>query len=148
MEFCTEGDLSSLLQIKYKLCESFMQILLQQLAAALRYLQTKDICHMDLKPQNILLTKNPDLVLKLGDFGLSRILTDENIEQSRFAGSIQYMAPEKILNQKYDSRIDLWSVGVIMYECLVGRTLFRNATLKAIVDNMVQQKPIEVRFCL
>lgn len=146
MEYCTEGDLAMFLKKKYKFAESFLQILMQQLAAALRYLRGKNICHMDLKPQNILLTRTPDLILKIGDFGLSRILCDENIEQSRFAGSFRYMAPEKILNQKYDSRIDLWSVGIIMYECLVGRTPFGSTTLKGIVDTMAQQKPIEVRF--
>lgn len=76
---------------------------------------------------------------------LSQIISPENAEQYRYAGSLLYMAPEKILNQKYDARVDLWSVGIIMYECLFGRTPFTNASAKAMIDLMSKCTPIEVR---
>lgn len=55
------------------------------------------------------------------------------------------MAPEKLLNQKFDSRVDLWSIGIIMYECLFGRPPFVNFTTKAIMDVMCKRLPIEVK---
>lgn len=54
------------------------------------------------------------------------------------------MAPEKLLNQKYDARVDLWSVGIIMYECLFGRTPFTNPSVKFMVDFMNKRTAIEL----
>lgn len=75
---------------------------------------------------------------------LSQILSPENVEQYRYAGSLLYMAPEKLLNQKYDARVDLWSVGVIMYECLFGRTPFLNPSAKYMLDFMSKRTPIDL----
>lgn len=77
-------------------------------------------------------------------YSLSQILSPENVEQYRFAGSLLYMAPEKLLNQKYDARVDLWSVGVIMYECLFGRTPFLNPSAKCMLDFMTKRTPVEL----
>lgn len=54
------------------------------------------------------------------------------------------MAPEKLLNQKYDTRVDLWSVGIIIYECLFGRTPFLNCSRKFVFDFMIKRTPIEL----
>lgn len=66
MEYCDGGDLSSFIKKKHKLPESACRRFLQQLALALRYLRDHNVCHMDLKPQNLLLMKKPQLVLKVG----------------------------------------------------------------------------------
>jgi len=66
MEYCDGGDLLSFIKKKYKLSESICRRFLQQLALALRYLRDHNVCHMDLKPQNLLLMKKPQLVLKVG----------------------------------------------------------------------------------
>ncbi|XP_022901335.1 serine/threonine-protein kinase ULK3 [Onthophagus taurus] len=144
MEYCNEGDLSKLIKQRYKLVETLVQMLMQHLALAMKYLRQHNLCHMDLKPQNLLLTRNPGLALKVADFGLSRILCESNLEKSRFAGSVRYMAPEKLLNMKYDSKIDLWSVGVIMFECLVGRTPFGNLKNKEMCEFMSAQRPMPI----
>lgn len=54
------------------------------------------------------------------------------------------MAPEKLLNQKYNSKVDLWSIGVIMYECLFGRAPFLNPSAKFMLDFMTKRTPIEL----
>lgn len=54
------------------------------------------------------------------------------------------MAPEKLLNQKFDARVDLWSVGIIMYECLFGRPPYIQLNTKAIIELMQKKTPIEV----
>lgn len=66
MEYCGEGDLSSFIHKRRKLPEATCKRFLQQLALALKFLRSHNVCHMDLKPQNIFLTSNPSLTLKLG----------------------------------------------------------------------------------
>jgi serine/threonine protein kinase len=58
-----------------------------------------------------------ELVVKISDFGLSRVLPEGSLA-STFGGSLYYMAPEVVLNEKYDSKADIWSLGMIIYECL------------------------------
>ncbi|KAF2884020.1 hypothetical protein ILUMI_22138 [Ignelater luminosus] len=143
-EYCNEGDLSQFIRKKHKLAESLVKTFMQQLALALKFLHGHGICHMDLKPQNILLISKPSLKLKIADFGLSQIISSDNAEQSRYAGSLLYMAPEKLLNQQFDARVDLWSVGIIMYECLFGRPPYLNLNTKGIIDLMSKRTPIEL----
>lgn len=69
MEYCNEGDLSQYIRKKHTLTESIVKVFMQQLALALKYLNERNICHMDLKPQNLLLQSKPKLKLKLADFG-------------------------------------------------------------------------------
>ncbi|XP_014488893.1 PREDICTED: serine/threonine-protein kinase ULK3 isoform X2 [Dinoponera quadriceps] len=109
MEYCDGGDLSSFIKKQRRLPENICRRFLQQLALALRYLRDHNVCHMDLKPQNLLLMKKPRLVLKVGDFGFAQYLTNS---EHKFAirGSPLYMAPEMLLKHKYDARVDLWSM--------------------------------------
>lgn len=66
MEYCDGGDLSSFIRKRHQLPENICRKFLQQLALALRYLRSHEVCHMDLKPQNLLLVKKPILTLKVG----------------------------------------------------------------------------------
>lgn len=66
MEYCDGGDLSNFIKKKRKLPENVCRKFLQQLALALKYLRENSVCHMDLKPQNLLLIKRPKLTLKVG----------------------------------------------------------------------------------
>lgn len=68
-EYCDEGDLSHYIRKRHKLAEPLVKMFMQQLALALKYLHRYNICHMDLKPQNLLLSSKPKLKLKLADFG-------------------------------------------------------------------------------
>ena len=66
MEYCNGGDLSNFIKEKHKLSENCCKKFLQQLALALKYLRDNNVCHMDLKPQNLLLVARPKLTLKVG----------------------------------------------------------------------------------
>lgn len=66
MEYCNAGDLSTFIKRKNKLPENVCRKFLQQLALALKYLRSNNVCHMDLKPQNLLLIRKPTLRLKVG----------------------------------------------------------------------------------
>lgn len=67
--YCDGGDLSHYIRKKHKLSEPLVKMFMQHLALALKYLNRLDICHMDLKPQNLLLCTQPKLHLKVADFG-------------------------------------------------------------------------------
>ncbi|XP_015608023.1 serine/threonine-protein kinase ULK3 isoform X2 [Cephus cinctus] len=143
MEYCDGGDLSSFIKRKHKLPENVCRKFLQQLALALRYLRSHEVCHMDLKPQNLLLTKKPQLTLKVGDFGFAQYLSSQE-KKFTIRGSPLYMAPEMLLQHKYDARVDLWSVGVIMYECLFGKAPYSSSSFQELAEKIKDQRPIEL----
>ncbi|KRZ10972.1 Serine/threonine-protein kinase ULK3 [Trichinella zimbabwensis] len=124
LEYCADKDLEELLKKQGHFSEFETRQFVRQLASALQYLRSKSIGHFDLKPQNILVAcKKPKPVLKLGDFGFARSFNVED-KAVGLRGSLLYMAPEMLLRRQFDPKADLWSVGVILYRCLYGRTPF------------------------
>ncbi|XP_058269573.1 serine/threonine-protein kinase ULK2 isoform X4 [Hemibagrus wyckioides] len=131
MEFCNGGDLADYLQAKGTLREDTLRVFLQQIAAAMRVLNSKGIIHRDLKPQNILLSYTgrkkssvSGIRIKIADFGFARYL-QSNMMAATLCGSPMYMAPEVIMSQNYDAKADLWSIGTVIYQCLVGKPPFQ-----------------------
>ncbi|XP_076801620.1 uncharacterized protein LOC143446051 [Clavelina lepadiformis] len=133
LEYCNGGDFADYLQSKGTLSEDTIRIFLRQIAAAMKVLHSKGIVHRDLKPQNLLLshkTANPkpqEITVKIADFGFARYLQG-NMMAATLCGSPMYMAPEVIMSQHYDAKADLWSIGVFLYQCLVGRAPFQAKT--------------------
>nr|XP_056721242.1 serine/threonine-protein kinase ULK2 [Euleptes europaea] len=131
MEYCNGGDLADYLQAKGTLSEDTIRVFLQQIAAAMRILHSKGIIHRDLKPQNILLSYTnrrkssiSSIRVKIADFGFARYL-QSNMMAATLCGSPMYMAPEVIMSQHYDAKADLWSIGTVIYQCLVGKPPFQ-----------------------
>lgn len=86
----------------------------KQMAAGLNHMHSRRVMHRDLKPQNIFVHK--DGVIKLGDLGLGRFFTSkENIAHS-LVGTPYYMSPERLSQEGYDFKSDIWSMGCILYE--------------------------------
>lgn len=79
----------------------------------------------------------------ISDFGFSQFLSLEE-RQNTFRGSPLYMAPEMLIYQDYDARVDLWSVGVIMYECLFGKAPYSSSNVQELAEKINTQKSIEV----
>ena len=112
---------------------------------ALAVLHAQGIVHRDLKPSNIFLTPHG---IKLLDFGLAgphaaaaSETTLDLTQQGMFAGTPQYAAPEQLLGQPVDARIDLFAVGVVLFEMLTGRPPFTGETLAALVHAVVHEAP-------
>ncbi|KAK9522437.1 hypothetical protein VZT92_018904 [Zoarces viviparus] len=134
MEYCNGGDLAEYLHSKGTLSEDTIRVFLQQIGRAMKVLQSKDILHRDLKPQNILLChpegRRPsagNTSIKIADFGFARHL-QTNTMAATLCGSPMYMAPEVIMSQNYDAKADLWSIGTIVYQCLTGKAPFYAST--------------------
>ncbi|KAL3982205.1 Protein kinase domain family protein [Acanthocheilonema viteae] len=149
MEYCGGGDLGSFIKHYGSLPEAITRRFFRQLASAIQYMRAMNVAHMDLKPQNILLTNRHEPSIKVSDFGLSQHLK-KNEQASSFRGSPLYMAPEIFCREPYDSRVDLWSCGVILYECLYGVPPFIAHTYDELVEQILSQQsinfPVNVRL--
>jgi serine/threonine protein kinase len=139
LEYFGRGDFSKFLK-KRPLKEKYAKKYLKQLSAGLKYLLENKIIHRDLKPQNILVTNLGDI--KIADFGFARYFDNDMVIQT-VCGSPLYMAPEIMKNKKYDLKSDLWSVGIILYEMLIGHAPFR---AKNIFDLMNQIEKNNVKI--
>jgi len=96
-----------------------------QLARALQALHALNVIHRDIKPENLLLDEADNL--KIADFGWSTCTMGK---RSTFCGTLDYLAPEMLTEDTYDARVDVWSLGVLMYECLVGAAPFEAEELE------------------
>ena len=105
------------------------------LVSSLYYLHNMNppIIHRDIKPENLLIGNNGHL--KLTDFGGSNYL--EGSVRYTTAGTQLYHSPEMILKKGYDTRVDIWAIGILIFELLVGRPPFRNDGQHSIEDNIV-----------
>jgi serine/threonine protein kinase len=131
MDYCKGGDLCKFMN-NQALPNAIVKCLIKDLARGLKVLFEHDIIHRDLKPANLLLDKvstinetNPNDtsnigVLKIADFGFAKEIRKGDLTKT-IAGSPSYMAPEILNMQPYSYKVDLWSVGVILYELVYGR---------------------------
>ncbi|XP_057495455.1 serine/threonine-protein kinase ATG1t [Actinidia eriantha] len=125
LEFCAGGNLASYIRLHGGVREQIARKFMQQLGAALKLLNSHHIIHRDLKPENVLRSSpQGDVVLKIADFGLSRTAhPNDHIET--VCGSPLYMAPEILQFRPYDEKVDMWSVGVMLFELLHGYPPYR-----------------------
>ncbi|XP_014437415.1 serine/threonine-protein kinase ULK3 isoform X3 [Tupaia chinensis] len=143
MEFCAGGDLSRFIHARRILPEKVARIFMQQLASALQFLHERNIAHLDLKPQNILLSSLEKPHLKLADFGFAQHMSPWD-EKHVLRGSPLYMAPEMVCRRQYDARVDLWSVGVILYEALFGQPPFASRSFLELEEKIRSNRVIEL----
>ena len=141
MDYYEYGDLSQFLN-KQPLKEKFTRKYMKQLSNGLKYLLDNNILHRDLKPQNILLSKNFDI--KLTDFGFATYYTKDTIINT-LCGSPMYMAPEIITKNSYNYNSDLWSVGIILYEMIHGYTPFNVSNFIDLIKE-IKKKNIQIKM--
>ncbi|XP_027721247.1 inhibitor of nuclear factor kappa-B kinase subunit beta [Vombatus ursinus] len=123
MEYCQGGDLRKYLNQFENCCglrEEAVLTLLSDIASALRYLHENRIIHRDLKPENIVLQQGEKrLIHKIIDLGYAKEL-DQGSLCTSFVGTLQYLAPELLEQQKYTVTVDYWSFGTLAFECITG----------------------------
>ncbi|XP_004633123.1 inhibitor of nuclear factor kappa-B kinase subunit beta isoform X2 [Octodon degus] len=123
MEYCQGGDLRKYLNQFENCCglrEGAILTLLSDIASALRYLHENRIIHRDLKPENIVLQQGEQrLIHKIIDLGYAKEL-DQGSLCTSFVGTLQYLAPELLEQQRYTVTVDYWSFGTLAFECITG----------------------------
>ncbi len=107
---------------------------------ALGYAHSQGVIHRDVKPDNILVLENGNV--KVTDFGIAKLRMSRGATQTgSITGTPNYLAPELILNQPYDHRVDIFSLGVTFYELLTGRPPFDAENDYSILYKLVSEKP-------
>lgn len=122
LEYAPGGTLFSKLQTQpgNKFPEKQCAIYINMLVSALIYLHERNVIHRDIKPENLLLGHGGEL--KIADFGWS--VHEPTSTRTTLCGTLDYLSPEMVQGQPHTKNVDLWSLGVLAYELLVGRAPF------------------------
>jgi tetratricopeptide (TPR) repeat protein/predicted Ser/Thr protein kinase len=124
MEYLSGDPLDRIIQSGEPQPLAYKLKIIEQVCYALGYAHRNDVIHRDVKPANVIV--QPDGVVKLLDFGIARQeKTDRNLTRTgHVIGTVQYMAPERLKNEPFDGRSDIFSVGVMMFQLLTGQLPF------------------------
>ncbi len=146
MEYFPRGDLKG--RMYYGVTEAETLRYVGQIAAALRVVHGAGLLHRDLKPPNVMLRGNDDVVLI--DFGLARTLdgSGRSTRTGVLRGSPYYMSPEQALGEPLDARSDLYSLGVIYHEMLTGRKPFTGGSAMEVLQQHVHAPPPQLPLSL
>ena len=148
IDFCEFGDLFSLLQsVKKKkvfVNEDIIWNIAIQTLIGLNYLHTKKIIHRDIKLLNLFMTK--DKKIKIGDMGMSTILEGDELINTR-VGTPLYIAPELVKKEKYDYKIDIWSLGCSLYHLAKTSPPFNDENLIKLGNAIISEQPKNLPIC-
>jgi serine/threonine protein kinase len=149
IDYAEGGDMANRIKIAkskgYKFPESQVWKWFIQLCMALHYIHSNKIIHRDLKTQNIFLTKTGDI--KIGDFGICRVLSKSDELASTSVGTPYYIAPEVCRGEPYDYRADVWSLGCIIYELCSLKRPFSGENIANVLHNILTQSPDPLPDC-
>ena len=139
MEYVAGPSLASILkQYPGGLPEAEIRNWLKGLVEGVAYLHDHGIVHRDLKPANLFMEEG---IVKIGDYGLAKLITpSQGTEHSESIGTCHYMAPE-IGSGKYNKPIDIYAMGVILYEMLTGRVPFEGETVNEVLMKHLTARP-------
>ena len=136
-EYLPNGSLQDVLDRKKKFTPTQIMIALYGTAEAMRYLHDElSMVHRDLKPPNVMLNADDEPVV--GDFGLSKLMTQSLMRQSAISGSPVYMAPELMDRKDYTNKVDVYSYAVMAYELITGILAYDDiASIQTLVTKVV-----------
>ncbi len=117
---------------------SMAALLISETLKALGYAHNEGIVHLDIKPSNIMLSN--DEQIKVLDFGISQ--DSEQGQSNKLLGTPSYMSPEQLGNDKIDHRTDIYSVGITLYELIVGRTPFMKSKNRDQLFDAIKNEPV------
>ncbi|CAD8139295.1 unnamed protein product [Paramecium pentaurelia] len=144
MEYIAGGEFYKILnQVKTGLPENVVKFVAAEVVLALEYLNTKlKVIYRDLKPENLLLTTSGHV--KLTDFGLATMRRENGEKSYTVAGTAEYLAPEIVNKSGHSYEVDIWTLGILIYEMINGFTPFRdsNNDFKVISQNIIENQPV------
>jgi len=141
MEYVEGITVRELLDTRGRLGVAPTLAIASQLAQSLVAAHEQGVIHRDIKPQNLLLDSSG--VLKVMDFGVARLAGGgvNLTEVGMLVGTPSYMAPEQMLGEAFDERIDLYATGVVLFECLLGRLPYEANTAVALIARVLRDQP-------
>lgn len=151
VQYCDRGSLADAIRMKRFVnkatgapnMKAILSVLLQ-VAQGMSYLASQGVIHADLKAANVLLKTAEGgqslISVKIADFGLSRMMGEEATAQTQTLGTISYMPPELISSGRLGgSCVDVWSFGVLMWECLVSDFAYKGQPAATVFFNVVHE---------
>ena len=148
MEFCSYGDLYSLLHLvkkkKVYVNEEIIWDIAYQALLGLEYLHSMHIIHRDIKLLNIFMSK--DKLVKIGDLGMSKLISNKEMKLSR-VGTPLYLAPELVKKERYDYKADIWSFGCSLYHLAKTVPPFNDENLIRLGHAIVNENPPSLPKC-
>jgi serine/threonine-protein kinase len=143
MEYVDGRTVRDLLQEGHRLLPERSLEIIDGVLRALDYSHQAGIVHRDIKPGNVMVTRNGDI--KVMDFGIARAMSDAQATMTQTAqviGTAQYLSPEQARGERVDARSDLYSAGCLLYELLTGRPPFTGDSPVAIAYQHVRENPV------
>ncbi|KAG0724521.1 Serine/threonine-protein kinase Nek1 [Chionoecetes opilio] len=148
MDYCAGGDLHSLIAKRNAILFPEGRVLdwFVQLCLAVKYVHDRKILHRDIKSQNIFLTD--DGRVRLGDFGIAKILNSSSELARTCIGTPYYLSPEMCENKPYNNKSDIWALGCVLYEMLTLRHAFEANNMKSLLLRIIKgvYSPIAARY--
>ena len=140
MHYASKGQLYSLLKKQGRIDQRTTAQYMREILSAVKYLHSFDppIIHRDIKPENILLDENGRV--KLADFGWSNYVSSNNELRKTYCGTPEYLAPEMVKKEGHDTSVDIWDLGVLMFELLAGKPPFRGMNQGELFSNIKKHK--------
>jgi len=143
MEFADGGDLSAAIMRRRSSGRRYHErdavAISGQVVLALEYVHSRRVLHRDLKSQNVFLTRSGEV--KLGDFGIARVLEDCEHSAKTRIGTPHILAPEMCENKPYGFKADIWGLGVMMYELLALEVPFSANNLAGLIIRICTSEP-------
>ncbi|XP_029780568.1 aurora kinase C [Suricata suricatta] len=139
LEYAPRGELYKELQKSSTLDEQHTATIMEELADALTYCHEKKVIHRDIKPENLLLGLRGEV--KIADFGWS--VHTLSLRRKTMCGTLDYLSPEMIERKTYNEKVDLWCIGVLCYELLVGSPPFESPSYSETYRRILQ---VDMRF--
>ncbi|EGZ11321.1 hypothetical protein PHYSODRAFT_520593 [Phytophthora sojae] len=126
IEYAPQGELYKKLMRAGRFSEKQSAMYIQEMARALIYMHSKHVIHRDIKPENLLVGFNGEL--KIADFGWS--VHAPSSRRTTLCGTLDYLPPEMIENKPHDENVDVWTLGILMFEFLTGAPPFETENTK------------------
>jgi len=139
MEYLEGQTLEDLIKKKVKFNYRIIAQVIIQICNALDYAHDRGIVHRDVKPANIMILK--DYRVKVMDYGIARVDSSSMTKTGIAMGTPNYISPEQLKGQKTDQRADLFSLGVVIYEMLLGRRPFKGENITALIYAILNHEP-------
>ncbi|KAJ4951152.1 hypothetical protein NE237_027984 [Protea cynaroides] len=120
LEYMDRGSLADVIKQVKTILEPYLAVVCKQVLLGLVYLHhERHVIHRDIKPSNLLVNRKGEV--KITDFGVSAMLASSIGQRDTFVGTYNYMSPERISGSTYDYSSDIWSLGIVVLECAIGR---------------------------